>query len=527
MRAFSVLAAWLLLCVASPSVGFAQEEQEEQEEEAAEEDKRDKDSTRSHTDADGNTWTWGLDLSLLRIGVARRSDEPARSRNFEPDVAIVPGQFGFRVLYDPAVRPFSIPGRGSDPLRLMSVAVMLLMEAQSPARQSRLSLGVGLAFFNHFITLGIAFDLYRGVPAAPVAGTDARHDTVSTGLLGWALSPEGEITAENISLVLAISVDGFRADVRWRRAVTAWPARSGEMSGAARRGRFPLRVLAVVVILAVVACGGPGVPEEPETQGTGTGGAEREGAPVDGPGGETAGTGSDSTPGAEGSGDDNTSGAKGDGDGNVNGARGAGGDIRDAGPESRRLIHPNGPIVLSALLTSGRSTNGASRSGGGGMLSAEATDTLGFELSVGALQVSGFPQGARRGRFVNARMTLGTPNRSFMFLLGFGNAVLDGDGDRYLTSQVGIGTNIRLPQMVASGRAYVEPWFSLAGGPTETIFGVELAVGVPLGTPHEDHRRSEELDAAELLERRVHVELSDIAVGGSRAGELRGRSFAR
>jgi hypothetical protein len=155
---------------------------------------------------DGSRISYGVDLALLRISVARRADEPARLRHYETQIETLPGEFGFFVALDPSLSPWRIANSDGDDLQLMSPTAFVLFGPESTVDQSSLSLGAGMGFLDRTLMFGLAFDLYRGMPARGVDG--ASKATAETGLVPWALAPQGEITPENVALLGSLTLGG-------------------------------------------------------------------------------------------------------------------------------------------------------------------------------------------------------------------------------------------------------------------------------------------------------------------------------
>ena len=62
-----------------------------------------------------------------------------------------------------------------------------------------------LGFFENAISIGVGVDLYRGIPVLGANGS-AGAGTAHTGVLSWAFSPEGEVTPENVFVLLSLSL---------------------------------------------------------------------------------------------------------------------------------------------------------------------------------------------------------------------------------------------------------------------------------------------------------------------------------
>lgn len=150
----------------------------------------------------GGRIRWGFDLAVVRVRSARRADEPSRLRHYEMEVDAVPGAFGFSVFWDPPGQPWRF--KKTD-FQLVSVGALLLFEKGKVAKQSSLSLGVGVGFLERFIILGFLVDLYRGIPVQGADGA-AGSSTAETGLFAWAWGRQGEVTPENVSFVINLGL---------------------------------------------------------------------------------------------------------------------------------------------------------------------------------------------------------------------------------------------------------------------------------------------------------------------------------
>ena len=149
------------------------------------------------------TIQYGLAFTLLRFRVTRSADEPGRNRNYVPELAAIPGpEVGFHVAFLPPYRPWRVKKTDGTWFQLMSVGVTVLAGAASKAQQGNLGIALTLGFLEERLTLGMGFDLYRGIP---VAG----GGTATTGVFGWALSPRGEVTPENVFFVVGLGLDSL------------------------------------------------------------------------------------------------------------------------------------------------------------------------------------------------------------------------------------------------------------------------------------------------------------------------------
>jgi hypothetical protein len=153
----------------------------------------------------GGIIRWGFDLALVRVRASRRADEPARLRHYEMDVDAVPGAFGFSVYWDSPEKPWRITLKSGRALQLLSVGALLLFEKGKIARQSSVSIGIGLGLLDRFIIIGIMADLYRGVPVESLDGRNGAS-TAETGILAWSWGKQGETTPENVSFVVSLGL---------------------------------------------------------------------------------------------------------------------------------------------------------------------------------------------------------------------------------------------------------------------------------------------------------------------------------
>jgi hypothetical protein len=154
----------------------------------------------------GTRLHYGPTISVLKFNVSRPSNEPGRLRNYSPELAIVPLELGFQFIVEPANRPWRFIRKDGKDFQLMSPGGMLLVRiSDKDLAQGEISLAATLSFFNNTIGLGLGFDLYRGIP---VLGPDGRPggSTVYTGILPWAFAKEGEVTPENLFVVLTLGL---------------------------------------------------------------------------------------------------------------------------------------------------------------------------------------------------------------------------------------------------------------------------------------------------------------------------------
>ncbi|MBX3199081.1 MAG: hypothetical protein KF850_40160 [Labilithrix sp.] len=147
---------------------------------------------------------YGVSFSLLRIRAERRSDEPARERNYDVKMEGVPVEFGFHFTYGPPSTPWRI-GPKAKPFQLFTVGGMLLVGINRESDyRGNFSLGAIIGAFENAIILGVGMDLYRGIAVRGPSGPGT--ETIPTGPIGWAVSRRGEVTAENVFFVVTANI---------------------------------------------------------------------------------------------------------------------------------------------------------------------------------------------------------------------------------------------------------------------------------------------------------------------------------
>jgi hypothetical protein len=144
-------------------------------------------------------------VSLLQYRVSRPEDEIGRTRHYESALQFVPPEFGFQFVHSPAAEPWRYSDASGKPFQLMSWGGMLTarVDTDHPERGA-LGLAATLTFFEQMLGLGVGVDLYRGIPIATADGPG--KDTALTGVLAWALAPEGEVTPENVFVVVSLGL---------------------------------------------------------------------------------------------------------------------------------------------------------------------------------------------------------------------------------------------------------------------------------------------------------------------------------
>jgi hypothetical protein len=159
--------------------------------------------------ANGGKLSYGVSLSLLRLSFSRQEDEPARIRNYTPRLERIAPEVGFQFAYAPASDPFRLKTRtanGDGYFQLMSFggAFLVRLSDQNVSRGG-VSVAAIVGFFDDRVSVGMGFDIYRGIPVANVDGM-AGAGTAYTGLASWAFAREGELTPENVFLVFSINL---------------------------------------------------------------------------------------------------------------------------------------------------------------------------------------------------------------------------------------------------------------------------------------------------------------------------------
>jgi hypothetical protein len=163
-------------------------------------------ATTSTTFQSGSTLSYGVTLSLLQFSTLRSPNEPGRYRNYAPNLEVLPTELGFQFVYNPAFSPWRLNKQDGKTFQLISVGGALLARIKSQAlEQGNISLAVQLGFFDNAISLGVGIDLYRGIPVLSGTGVSG-GGTAYTGLLAWAFAREGEVTPENVFVVVSFSL---------------------------------------------------------------------------------------------------------------------------------------------------------------------------------------------------------------------------------------------------------------------------------------------------------------------------------
>ncbi len=158
----------------------------------------------SHQFENGDRLHYGPTVTLLRFSVARDPDEAGRYRDYEPRWEFVPPEFGFQFVYQPHNEPWRY-----STFQLMSVGGMLLARIDTDdVSRGSLSLAATIGFFEETVGFALGTDLYRGLP---IEGADGQSGsaTAYTGLLAWSLSPQGEVTPENVFFAVTLGLQPF------------------------------------------------------------------------------------------------------------------------------------------------------------------------------------------------------------------------------------------------------------------------------------------------------------------------------
>lgn len=155
----------------------------------------------------GMTLQYGPTLSLLQYSVIRPDSEPAASRDYRPRLQFVPTTIGFQFNARPSGNPWRIQKSDGKFYQLMSFGGIFLVSVDTKdASRGALSLGATLGFFDGLLSMGLGFDLYRGIPVRG-ANQQAAGATAYTGVLAWAFSPRGEVTPENVFFVVSLGLE--------------------------------------------------------------------------------------------------------------------------------------------------------------------------------------------------------------------------------------------------------------------------------------------------------------------------------
>jgi len=161
------------------------------------------------TTRNGSQLKYGIATSLLRVRATRSPREFARERNLAVEVDKLPLDLGFQFVYRPNTRAHRLSTKDGKGFQLVSYGGILLADVGGDnGSQSTITIGAIASFFEESVSVGIGFDLYRGIPTQGIDGQRGGA-TAQTGLLGWALSETGEITAENFSLMLSLNVSNL------------------------------------------------------------------------------------------------------------------------------------------------------------------------------------------------------------------------------------------------------------------------------------------------------------------------------
>jgi hypothetical protein len=101
-----------------------------------------------------------------------------------------------------------MPTKSGESLQIIGFGGMLLMEPHfsNPNNRHKTSLSLAgvVSLLNDSIGLAIGVDLYRAIPIRSADGS-TRYNHAETGLLGWALSPTGEFTPENVMFLVTLN----------------------------------------------------------------------------------------------------------------------------------------------------------------------------------------------------------------------------------------------------------------------------------------------------------------------------------
>lgn len=146
-------------------------------------------------------WDWGLGVNLLRVGVLRRPEEAGYRRNYEPELRWLSPQLTFQVTFQPDTAPWRLAS-GFQSVSLSGIIIAGIDTER--AAKSELALGLTVDFLSGIVGVGVALDLYRGVPVRDAAGLPG-GDVAPTGLFSAAFLRDGEVSAENVFFLLNLN----------------------------------------------------------------------------------------------------------------------------------------------------------------------------------------------------------------------------------------------------------------------------------------------------------------------------------
>ena len=156
--------------------------------------------------ATGGRLTYGLSVSAFEFNAKRPDDQPARFRHYQANLELVPPQLGFQFTYEPPGSGWRVKKKDGTDFQLVSVGGMVLVQVDNRTlAQGSIAVGGTLGFFDNVLGLGVAVDLYRGIPTQGADGK-AGSATADTGFLAWAFIPHGELTPEDVSVVLTFGL---------------------------------------------------------------------------------------------------------------------------------------------------------------------------------------------------------------------------------------------------------------------------------------------------------------------------------
>lgn len=161
------------------------------------------------TFAGGGTLSYGVTLSLLQYSTSRSPSEPGRLRDYTPKLEVLPTEIGFQFVYNPQYAPWRLVKQDGSTFQLMSFGGALLVRVKDEGlSQGNISLAAELGFFENAISIGVGVDLYRGIPVLGANGVPGAG-TAYTGLLAAAFAREGEVTPENVFVLVSFSLTGI------------------------------------------------------------------------------------------------------------------------------------------------------------------------------------------------------------------------------------------------------------------------------------------------------------------------------
>lgn len=146
----------------------------------------------------GDRISYGVTLAAVRLRATRDPNQDARLRDYQPEADFVPTLVGLRIVYEPSGGPWRLDTAG-EPMQLIGIEFPLYLEKGTGNSLESLSAGVGLTLVDGLLGVGLAFDVYRVVKV--------KGGQTETGIMPWTLSRTGEVTAENVAVMVTIGLD--------------------------------------------------------------------------------------------------------------------------------------------------------------------------------------------------------------------------------------------------------------------------------------------------------------------------------